>query len=68
MTLVILISIIFLLDALYILIMMSRNRKLQKEWDKEKAMCLKMKPAITKAQLCEYYVMFCMRNDCKVDF
>ena len=45
-----------------------RNRKFQKLWDKEKAMRMRMKPAITRAELCEYFVMFCLRNDCKVEF
>lgn len=45
-----------------------RNRKLQKEWADEKEMRLKCTPKITRAELCEYYVMFCKRNDCKVEF
>lgn len=45
-----------------------RERKLQKQWNKEKAMRLRIDPAITRAELCERYVMFCKRNDCKVDF
>ncbi len=43
-----------------------RNKKLQKQWNKEKDMRLKAK--ISNAELCEQYVMFCKRNDCKVDF
>ena len=45
-----------------------RTIKYQREWDKEKSMRLKMKPAITRPELCEFYVMFCIRNNCKVDF
>lgn len=45
-----------------------RNRKYQKLWNNEKAMRLKIDPAITRAELCEFYVMFCMRNNCKVEF
>ena len=45
-----------------------RTKKLQKEWNKEKAIKLRLIPRISNAELCEYYVMFCKRNDCKVDF
>ena len=45
-----------------------RERKYQKLWDKEKEMCAKCTPRMTKAELCERYVMFCKRNDCMVDF
>jgi hypothetical protein len=45
-----------------------RNNKYQKKWDKEKAMRLRIDPAISRAELCEQYVMFCKRNGCKVDF
>ena len=45
-----------------------RNKKYQKLWDKEKAMRLRSKPAISRADLCEQYVMFCKRNSCNVEF
>lgn len=45
-----------------------RNRKYQKLWNEEKAMRVRIDPAITRAELCEQYVMFCKRNGCKVDF
>lgn len=45
-----------------------RNIKYQKLWNKEKAMRLRVDPAISKADLCEQYVMFCKRNGCKVEF
>jgi hypothetical protein len=45
-----------------------RNKKLQKEWNREKAARLRIDPAITKAELCEYYVMFLKRNTCNVEF
>ena len=45
-----------------------RNRKYQKIWNKEKAMRLKIDPNISNSELCEQYVMFCKRNDCKVEF
>ena len=49
-------------------ILLIRNMRYQKEWEKEKAMRMRAKPAITRAELCEYYVMFCLRNECKVEF
>jgi hypothetical protein len=45
-----------------------RNLKYQKIWKKEKEMRVKVDPAITRAELCEQYVMFCKRNGCKVEF
>lgn len=45
-----------------------RDIKCQKKWNEEKAKRMKIDPSITRAELCEYYVMFCLRNDCKVDF
>lgn len=45
-----------------------RDGKYQKIWDKEKAMRLRIDPAITRAELCEQYVMFCKKNSCKVEF
>lgn len=45
-----------------------RNNKYQKIWNKEKAERLRIDPGITRAELCEQYVMFCKRNDCKVDY
>ena len=50
------------------LVYVIRERKYQKIWNKEKAMRMRIDPAITKAELCEYFVMFCKRNSCKVDF
>ena len=45
-----------------------KDIKLQKEWDKEKAMRMCLSTKISKAELCEYYIMFCKRNNCKVEF
>jgi hypothetical protein len=45
-----------------------RSKKLQKEWDEERAMRVRMNPAISRAELCEQYVMFCKRNGGKVEF
>ena len=50
------------------IIFLIRNKKYQKLWDKEKAMRVKIDPYITRAELCEYFVMFCKRNDCYVEF
>ena len=54
--------------VLFDLILTIRDRKYQKKWNKQKAMYVKVDPAITRAKLCEQYVMFCKRNNCKVDF
>ena len=40
----------------------------QKLWYKEKAMHQRVNPNISNAELCEQYVMFCKRNDYKVEF
>ena len=45
-----------------------QDMRCQKEWDKEKALRVKLKPNISKAELCEYYIMFCKRNNCRVDY
>ena len=45
-----------------------RDRKYQKKWNIEKEKRIKIDPAITRAELCEQYVMFCKRNGCKVEF
>ena len=45
-----------------------RNRHYQKRWNQEKAIRIKLDPAITRAELCEQYIMFCKRNDCIVEF
>lgn len=42
--------------------------RLQNEWYKEKNTRKRLNPQISKAELCEYFVMFCKRNNCKVDF
>ena len=50
------------------LILIIRNNKYQKKWNETKAKLIKIDPNITRAELCEQYVMFCKRNKCKVDF
>ena len=50
------------------LILTIRNRKYQKKWNEEKTKRIKIDPAITRAELCEQYVMFCKRYDCKVEY
>ncbi len=54
----------FLIDIVYSI----KKIKYQKLWNKEKALQLRIDPAITRAELCELYVMFCIRNNCKVDY
>ena len=64
----ILVEIFIFLYVLADLILVVRNNKYQKKWNEEKAMRVRIDPNITRAELCEQYVMFCKRNDCKVDF
>ena len=45
-----------------------RNKKYQKLWNREKETRLRLHPTTSNAQLCEYYVMFCKRHDCKVEY
>ena len=45
-----------------------RVKKFQKLWEKEKAMRLRIDPTIPRERLCEHYVMFCKRNNCKVEY
>ena len=45
-----------------------RDNKYQKIWNKEKAMRMRVDPAITRAELCEQYVMFRKKNKCNVEF
>lgn len=45
-----------------------KNKKYQKKWDEEKTMLIKVDPMITRAELCEQYVMFRIRNNCDVEF
>ena len=63
-----LLEILIFLYVLADLILTVRNNKYQKIWNKEKAARIRIDPAITRAELCEQYVMFCKRNECKVEF
>ena len=60
--------VIFLLYVLFNLMITIRDRIYQKEWNKEKAIRIRYNPKISRAELCEYFVMFCLRNECKVEF
>ena len=57
-------GIYILSDLLYSL----RNAKYQNLWNKEKANIIRIDPAVTRAELCEKYVRFCKKNQCKVDY
>lgn len=60
---------LFILFYIVIDIMLSiRNQKYQKLWRLKKSTLVRIDPAITHAELCEQYVMFCKKNYCKVDF
>lgn len=45
-----------------------KGQQYQNLWNKEKAMIKRIDPAITRAELCEQYVIFCKKNKCRVDF
>ena len=60
--------IFLILFVLAEIIIAVRNRKYQKLWEKEKAMRMRMNPKISRGDLSEYYVMFCKRNNCQVEF
>jgi hypothetical protein len=40
----------------------------QKKWDEVKAHRIRVDPNVTNAELCEMYVEFCDKYDCKVEF
>ena len=59
----------FIMFYIVIDIMMSiRNQKYQKLWRLKKSSLVTIDPAITHAELCEQYVMFCKKNSCFVEF
>lgn len=60
---------LFLVFYIVLDIMVSiRNQKYQKLWRLKKSSLVTIDPAITHAELCEQYVLFCRRNGVKVDF
>jgi hypothetical protein len=63
-----LLDLVILFWVVFELVLSIRNIKYQKKWCEEKAMRLRIDPAISRAELCEQYVMFCLRNNCKVEF
>ena len=64
----VLVEIFIYLYVLADLVLTIRDIKYQKKWNETKAKLIKIDPNISRAELCEQYVMFCKRNDCKVDF
>lgn len=42
--------------------------KCQKKWDEVKANRIRVGPYVSNAELCEMYVEFCDKYDCKVEF
>ena len=66
--LILIVGILILSYILIAIIYSIRKKKYQKLWNKEKAMRIRIDPNISKAELCDQYVMFCKRNDCNVEF
>ena len=60
--------ILLLLVGLIAVMLIVRTAKYQKLWEKEKAMRKRVNPRISDLELCDYYVMFCKRNNCDVEF
>lgn len=50
------------------LFMAARNAKYERLWRFKKGTLVRIDPDITRAELCEYYVDFCKKNCCKVEF
>lgn len=50
------------------LVLTARNARYQKLWRLKKSTLIRIDPAITRAEMCEKYVEFCIMNNCKVDF
>lgn len=63
------ICVVFLIFYVVIdLLISTRNVRYQKLWRLKKSTLLRIDPAITNAELCEQYVIFCKKNGCKVEF
>ena len=60
--------ILLLLVGIVFVMLIARTAKYQKLWEKEKALRIRIKPNISRAELHEYYIMFCKRNNCDVEF
>ncbi len=54
--------------VLFDLVLSIRNRKYQKKWNETKAKLIKFDPMITRAELCEQYVMFRNKYSCNVEY
>ena len=66
--LALLLEITVFLYVVFDLILTARNIRYQKLWRLKKSSLVRFDPAITRAELCEQYVMFCKVNNCKVDY
>ena len=62
------VELFILLYVIADLVCVVRDNKYQKVWRLKKSTLIRIDPNITRAELCEEYVMFCLRNKCKVDF
>lgn len=61
-------NLFMLLYILFDLIASLKNSKYQKLWNNKKALRLKIDPAISSAELCKLYVVFCKKYNCNVEF
>ena len=62
------IKLILLMYSIVLIVLIIRNARYQKLWNLKKATLLRVDPTISRGDLCEQFVMFCKRNDCRIDF
>ena len=62
------IKLILLMYSIVLIVLIIRNARYQKLWNLKKATLLRVDPMISRGDLCEQIVMFCKRNDCRIDF
>lgn len=62
------VEIFILIYVIVDLILAARNIRYQRLWRLKKSSLVRVDPMITRAELCEEYVMFCKRNNCKVEY
>ena len=64
MVLIMIAQIILIVCCIVDFMLIMRNKKYQKKWNKKKSDRLRIDPGITRAEMCEEYVYFCKKNDC----
>ena len=62
------ISLILLMYSAALIFLIIRNAKYQKLWNLKKETFLRVNPHVSRGDLCDQFVMFCKRNNCRIDF